>query len=155
MSENLPAVTNHRGTEITESQRLLIPRPPTGGVWTTLQLSSDDDKIRAANMATGKCISVEELAGKECLVQDLLLKGIQITAPDTGEVTDATLTLLIPPTGTPVQCVSGGVIGSLETVAVLIGAPPWKPPLRVQVEQFRTRGKMLAYRLNILGRASE
>jgi hypothetical protein len=155
MSENLPATINQIGMPISAKAEILIHRPPIGGVWTTLALDSDEAKIKAANMAMGQGVSVEELAGKEILVQDLLLKGIQITDPQSGEVVDAILTLLIPPTGAPVQCASWGVIGSLETVATLIGRPPWKPALKVKVESFRTRGKNLAYRLHIIGRATE
>jgi hypothetical protein len=133
-----------------------IPRPPVGGVWTSLQIESEEQRIAAVNMLSQRGRAVDSVIREEILIRDLLCKGVEITDPTSGEVTQCTLLLLVPPEGEPVQSVSSVVLGTLEALASLGIRPPYVPALRCRIHQDRVQGgKRIMHRLEILGRAQE
>lgn len=146
-NETVPSVRN---SGLSEETKTIIPRPQPGVTWTTLPSATLKEKIRAVNLATKPGRPAEDVIGQEILVTDVLLKGVQIADKQSGEVHDCILCLLIPPSGDAVQCVSWGVVGSLETIAAFFGRPPWKPALVCKLSQLRTKGKMMVYQLEMV-----
>src|SRR5438105_1595399 len=128
----------------------LIPRPPLGGVWTTLPTESVADKIRAVNISNQPGRALEDVLGQDLEIEHLLLKGIQIANQETGELAECVLLLLVPHTGQPVQCVSWGVLQGIETIATMCGRPPWSPPITVRISPMRTKGKNRTYQVELV-----
>ena len=75
---------------------------------------------------------------------------VEVADPQTGEISRRLLDriVLVEPNGDAYACVSDGVRKSLQLLMHYYGAPPWKPALKVKVEQVTTRRGFRTFILN-------
>jgi len=114
--------------------------------------STETGRIDVVNAMVGSALHGSDLVNTNIPVRHALIHVVQLSDPETGEVTDAPRTILIDPDGVSVSFVSLGVIGSLKKIIKSMGAPPWNPPLVIKPIRQRTRKGFDTIILTVVGR---
>lgn len=107
-------------------------------------------------LQAGAAKVADEING-EISVEHVLAHRVELEEvnKDTGEVSRvlADRIVLVEPDGTAYACVSTGVRKSLQYLMHYYGMPPWKPALKVKVEQLTTRRGFRTFILSPVARA--
>lgn len=106
--------------------------------------SIKDDGSRAAKIRTYNAInSAQEKLDdhkKEILsIKDVAAHPIQLVDENTGEVVVAMRVILIAEDNTTYECVSAGVVSSLQKIFAIIGMPTWEEPVKMMPVEQKTR----------------
>ncbi len=107
-------------------------------IWSSIDINSTEGKMKVQKALASADYGSEHVMKVPFEVQDIVVHGVKIV-DENGEVTDATRTVLLSPSGETVSFTSEGVISSLRNIFSIFGLPPFNPPLKVQVKEVKTR----------------
>lgn len=106
-----------------------------------------DDGTRASkvdiyNAVGGACEQLLDHEGKTLEIVDVAAHPIKVTDEKTGEIHEVLRTILIDKEGRGYQAVSEGVVGALQKIYSIIGAPSWKDePVKMVIGSEKTSNK--------------
>ena len=125
----IPEVDAH--TEITVNAE----RKDGGLVYSSVRYESFEDKKRAYNaLTTDKQIG--DYLNEVLEVEDIIAGDVLITNKETGEVDEATRTVLILSDGSAVAATSSVLFSRLMQIVSIFGNPnTWPEPLKIKVRQ--------------------
>ena len=125
----IPEVDAH--TEITVNAE----RKDGGLVYSSVRYESFEDKKRAYNaLTTDKQIG--DYLNEVLEVEDIIAGDVLITNKETGEVDEATRTVLILADGSAVAATSSVLFSRLMQIVSIFGNPnTWPEPLKIKVRQ--------------------
>ena len=125
----IPEVDEH--TEITVNAE----RKDGGLVYSSVRYESFEDKKRTYNaLTTDKQIG--DYLNEVLEVEDIIAGDVIITNKETGEVDEATRTVLILADGSAVAATSGVLFSRLMQIVSIFGNPnTWPEPLKIKVRQ--------------------
>ena len=125
----IPEVDAH--TEITVNAE----RKDGGLVYSSVRYESFEDKKRTYNaLTTDKQIG--DYLNEVLDVEDIIAGDVLITNKETGEVDEATRTVLILSDGTAVAATSSVLFSRLMQIVSIFGNPnTWPEPLKIKVRQ--------------------
>ena len=125
----IPEVDAH--TEITVN----ADRKDGGLVYSSVRYESFEDKKRAYNaLTTDKQIG--DFLNEVLEVEDIIAGDVLITNKETGEVDEATRTVLILADGSAVAATSSVLFSRLMQIVSIFGNPnTWPEPLKIKVRQ--------------------
>ena len=125
----IPEVDAH--TEITVN----ADRKDGGLVYSSVRSESFEDKKRAYNAHTTDK-QVGDYLNEILEVSDIIAGDVLITNKETGEVDEATRTVLILADGTAVAATSSVLFSRLMQIVSIFGNPnTWPEPLKIKVRQ--------------------
>lgn len=134
MSDELATITNEEG--------ILSQRPfnfNKGQFWTSLDLNNPKDavsliKIRQAGGRTAKeCINIP------LLVTHIMRRWGSQVDDDSGEVREYIGTSFLTESGEVISSGSIGIERDIESLFAITLLPPWKPPLKIAFELFKSK----------------
>lgn len=117
-------------------------------VKTSLDTTSIVNRALVLELIEGPCDRADDAIGQPFELSDYICHAVELTDPETGEVTEAVRTLLLRPNGIPIGVVSTGVLRSLGRLGWVTGhEPPWDPPLKVRLVQQATKNGRRTFKL--------
>lgn len=123
-------------------------------VWTTLDTTTDEGKAAMVrHMAGGESARVGDNLGEVIDVQDIIVHSVEGVSDDGEEWTGERI-VFISPDEKAYACVSRGMVKSLQLIMGLYGVPPWKPALRLKIQQINTRRGNRTYTLTPIATAA-
>jgi Phage Single-stranded DNA-binding protein len=137
--QTLPATTSSGAV-----QNATPAYSPLGGlqfqVWASLDLTDERNKVKVleAIQSANDPKRVGDAVGQTLDIQDVIVHRVEFADED-GVAVDAERVVFLTPKGEMWACVSSGVVRSVQLLAGMYGMPPWKPAMKVQVQQRRTR----------------
>ena len=131
------------GNEVTENPEVDVhaeitvnaERKDGGLVYSSVRYESFEDKKRTYNaLTTDKQIG--DFLNEVLEVEDIIAGDVLITNKETGEVDEATRTVLILADGTAVAATSSVLFSRLMQIVSIFGNPnTWPEPLKIKVRQ--------------------
>lgn len=110
-----------------------------GGFISFLEPKTEEDRATMARALIGSADRVADLINTEVVITNVIAQKVQF-AIETGELIDGVRIILVLTGGAVCAAVGTGVLNSLRTIFGIYGYPAkWKAPLRVRIEQTKTR----------------
>lgn len=118
-----------------------LPAVEGAGIMTTLDVTTSAGQQALSVAVLGESASLWDLpAGAVVVIQHIVAHFATAVDGETGEVRSGPMLTLIGPEG----CYHTGsqfAFRALQLIAMLRGAPPWHPPIRVRPVRVRSRNK--------------
>lgn len=125
--------------EKSHGEKALASITESAGFYTSLALNTRADRLRMLNTVNNSVPLVDEV-GKEIAVKDVVFNTVEITDPETGEISSALRSTLIDVEGNAFHATSNGIVQSMRQVFNMLGEPTdWDEPLKVRVLEKRGR----------------
>lgn len=126
-----------------------IATSDVAGIAHTFEGDSELERIAAYN-ALSETVSLRDFYGKPIAVTAVVAQTVQVTDPDSGEVSDAPRTVLVGADGTNYHSVSKGVLDSLRMIFRMIGVPSAARPITVVAREVQTRKGYRTVQLSVV-----
>ena len=118
-----------------------LPSQEGAGLMTTLDLSQRANIVLVQNALADESLSLWDCRPDDVIqVSDLIAHYAERTDEETGETTRGPMLTLVGPECT-YHTGSQFAFRALQSIAVLVGRPPWRPPIRIRAVRVRSRNK--------------
>lgn len=123
---------------------------PGAVAYTGLDRTKPEDRKILAQCIGGFGPRLADSIGQQIKLSNVYAKPGEFQSDETGEVEHGVITVLIDSDGSTYQCASKGIARCISGIIGVYGAPPWNPPLLVQVNQHALQGARRMFALAIL-----
>ena len=108
-------------------------------VYSSLRPTTDEEKKVLYNATAAPDYKLSDFIGKEIAITHVYAEQVEMTNQETGETQVAPRIVLIDADGHSYQCVSSGILHSLNRLFAIYGPAPWPNGLKVEVKQVQVR----------------
>ena len=104
-------------------------------MFTSLKADTHEEKAKLFNSMNAPEKRVGDMVGKVIKIKDVFAEMIDLTNPETGEISTAPRVVIIDDKGVTYQAVSVGIFSALKKMFNLFGMPTYEPAIPVEIRQ--------------------
>lgn len=134
-------MTNEIAT-VNHEEGILAARPfnfGKGQFWTSVDLTSPKDAVKLIKLRQGGNKTAKEMINMPLMMVHVMRRWGEQRDDDTGEVHEYLATSFMTEDGQVIQSGSTGIERDLETLFAIGLIPPWKPPLKIAFELYKSK----------------
>lgn len=134
-------------SELVANNAAYFAEPARGQVSTSLDMSTEAGQDTVFDALTNAEPLADHLE-EPIALKDIVFQGVELTSSETGEIVEATRTILIAEDGKGYATVSGTVIADLRTLVSIKGAPnTWAAPQNIMLKEVKSKSGRRFYKI--------